>query len=501
MVKSISDKTKLPPTCTCRPGFAGDGVCCLKDTDSDGFADTLTDGSCSLTKADNCPNIPNSGQEDADDDGVGDACDDDADGDGFPNEEDNCPNVHNSDQEDTDHDMIGDRCDNCPHEENPKQEDSDGNGVGNACSQDVDGDGVANFLDNCPFVINPTQEDHDDDLVGDACDNCKNVSNHNQEDKNNNLVGDTCDDEYDQDNDGIPDVVDNCPDTPNADQLDGLPGLQDGLGDACDCDDDNDGIPDKEDNCVLVPNKAQTDSNNDGEGDACQDDCDQDEIKDIDDVCPSDYTKVKTDFSTLASFDVGTHRDYQPRPVWTITNGGREITQKVNSRAGLAVQPAVFSSVRFSGVLFVNSTYDNDLVGIIFGYQNHKNFYTLTSSMTGSRQGYWKLSRIQSLTGHPSMELQRAIFVLGNRNNKSVPGQTHILWQHPKVGWKRFVPYSWLVEQRSDNETILIQITEGSNVVVNELVQDVGGLKGGRLGVYTHSQANVIWSKMETECL
>ena len=47
----------------------------------------------------------------------------------------------------------------------------------------------------------------------------------------------------------------------------------------------------------------------------------------------------------------------------------------------------------------------------------------------------------------------------------------------------------------------MIQITEGSNVVVNKLVEDVGGLKGGRLGVYTHSQANVIWSKMETECL
>ena len=61
-------------------------------------------------------------------------------------------------------------------------------------------------------------------------------------------------------------------------------------------------------------------------------------------------------------------------------------SSKVNSRAGLAVAPEVFSSVRYSGVLFVNSTYDNDLVGIIFGYQNHKNFYALTSSMTGSRQ-------------------------------------------------------------------------------------------------------------------
>ena len=141
------------------------------DADDDGVGDPC----------DNCPNAANSDQLDTDSDGLGDACDPDMDNDGTPNAQDNCPLIYNPDQADNDNDGSGNLCDNCPNTDNPDQLDSDGDGKGNACDNcpnvvnldqaDTDGDGVGNVCDNCPSIYNSDQLDSDDDGIGDVCDN------------------------------------------------------------------------------------------------------------------------------------------------------------------------------------------------------------------------------------------------------------------------------------------------------------------------------------------
>ena len=138
----------------------------LSDGDEDGVTNDL----------DNCQDVANADQADLDQDGKGDVCDADIDGDGVSNEDDVFPNDPTETQ-DSDNDGVGDARD--AFDDDPSEfEDTDGDGIGDntdafpddpAETQDSDSDGVGDVRDAFPDDPNEF-EDTDGNGVGDVAD-------------------------------------------------------------------------------------------------------------------------------------------------------------------------------------------------------------------------------------------------------------------------------------------------------------------------------------------
>ncbi len=186
-----------------------------------------------------------------DGDGIGDACENDLDGDGVDDEIDNCPTDQFGWESNTVTDLDGDGC-----------RDSDRD-------PDDDGDGVLDLSDDCP--IGEPNWNSSFDYDGDGC-------------------HDDIEDS-DDDSDGYLDSADSCPRGYIGVAGPGMDIDQDGCIDSTeDDDDDNDGVEDSMDECRYTRDGFEVDEK------GCsgfQLDDDGDGVHNMDDLCPSTKPGVK----------------------------------------------------------------------------------------------------------------------------------------------------------------------------------------------------------------
>lgn len=304
---------------------SGETIEILFDMTADALLDTDLDGVYDVgSPSDNCPVDINTDQADLDSDGVGDACDNDIDGDGIPNsyeaiyafldplnasdalldqDGDTISNLHEYQDgtepdafdvipSDVDDDSIDDSVDNCINNYNPDQLNTDeffidGDALGDVCDTDDDADGMSDAFEEL-FSQFPDTSPGLDPLVNDAAGDLDSdgVININE------YIGGTNplvinSDTTDTDNDIIPDVSDNCPYNPNTSQLDTD---FDGVGDICDLDDDNDAFLDASD-AFPVDNTEWLDTDTDLIGNNADTDDDGDGVADSLDAFPLDNTE------------------------------------------------------------------------------------------------------------------------------------------------------------------------------------------------------------------
>ncbi|XP_063594310.1 cartilage oligomeric matrix protein-like [Penaeus indicus] len=483
----------------CPSGYAGDGETCGPDSDQDGFPNiglACAEPGC---VQDNCPTWPNSGQEDADGDGLGDACDDDADDDTLENDVDNCPLVANLGQADGDGDSVGDACDNCPALANSDQGDADGDGVGDACDPDKDSDGVSDGADNCPVFNNTDQLDTDGDGLGDACDNCPSAANADQADADADLIGDACDDDIDTDMDSIQDSLDNCPNDVNSDQGDAD---ADGVGDVCDLDADSDGILGTFDNCPLVPNVDQDDMEGDGVGDACALDFDGDGHLDANDICPKNGAIFEQDLGYLQELLMDDPGSYDPAN-WVVWAKGSQIEETKDSDPAVALGYVRISGLDLEATIGTTDDGDNDFMGFAFSFHSYSGFYVVTwkqegeSYSSGGYSSYGEMGihlKLVTSPAGPSKRLKTALF-----DTPSVAGHTELLW-HNTFPWSTKLLYRLKVLHRPLIGTIRVFLSIGPTLLADSgnIYNDV--LRGGRFGPFCQGLPAITWANIKYRC-
>src|SRR5262249_3480111 len=177
----------------------------------------------------------------------------------------------------------------------------------------------------------------------------------------------------------------------------------------------------------------------------------------------------------------------QPDGVWVFDHANNRATQTVNSDATILFSDYEFKNDRVEGTLRVNTLFDDDLIGFVFGNQDPQHYYVFD----------WKKADENDLAGFAergmSVKVVNASTPLIARdlwNTNGNPGRVRTLF-HNTIAWESFVDYKITIEFRQASFTITV--LKGATVLESVTLED-STYTSGRFGFYNYSQSDVVYT-------
>jgi hypothetical protein len=380
----------------------------------------------------------------------------------------------------------------------------DNDGVGDKCDRDIDGDGISNNIDKCPHLKSVYSiRDTDYDGVGDDCDNCIYKRNKAQTDSDQDGIGDACDNNIDSDKDGIQDNRDNCPHHTNADQLD-TDG--DGQGDACDSDDDGDGVPDTTDSCPKVSNAGDTTGQacvDDCDGDGIKDSvdaCPCNKHIHMTDFRQHDIIELdpegKSQSEPLWQFNDGGAEITQYKNSDPGMLIGKDAFGSVLYSGTFFIRQN--SDNDYAGFVF---NYQSNQRFIVVMWKRVNESYWIRDPFESRAYAGIQVKLVDSPKG-PSTHLRNALWRTGDTSVHEHMVNVKTIYYDPNFhGWEHERGYQWEMTYNVQTDCMRLKFYDGSKMVIDTNCICNMGIKGGRLGVFEFSQPDVIFSNLHYKCL
>lgn len=191
------------------------------------------------------------------------------------------------------------------------------------------------------------------------------------------------------------------------------------------------------------------------------------------------------------SYDVGT----DPDPVWVFSDTCEVATETLNADPALLLSNVSMNDYTFDGTIHVNTTTDDDFIGIVFGYQDSSHFYLMNWKQTGQNQGGEQGTALQGFlikkftASTPNDFTYRDFW----HYEGTARAETLVSNFGDNLGWDALTTYNFHLEFHSGQFNIVISdgITELWNVTVND-----GSYTSGRFGFFNFSQENTKYRAM-----